>query len=95
MYHHRSMKRTSSAQRNDPEKEINAAIALLNEAVEHLAQKCPPPLLVAAARESLEDLEPHVHEALEALGHIERGRNLTDQELARRRAFRMLLARVR
>jgi hypothetical protein len=36
-------------------------------------------------------LKPHLQEALEALKEIERSRGLTDQELAQRRAFRMLL----
>jgi hypothetical protein len=37
-------------------------------------------------------LRPHLEEALAALADIERRRSLTDEELARRRAFKMLLA---
>jgi len=44
-----------------------------------------------AAREDLLELRPHIQDALDALADIERGRDLTDEELARRRAFRMVL----
>jgi hypothetical protein len=48
--------------------------------------------LEEAAREGLRDLRPRLEEALAALGRIE-GLNggLTEQELACRRAFKMLL----
>jgi hypothetical protein len=49
-------------------------------------------ILEGAAREELRALKPHLEEALEALEEIEGHRGLTDQELALRRAFRMLLA---
>jgi hypothetical protein len=47
--------------------------------------------LEGAAREEIRGLKPHLEEALEALKEIESRRGLTDQELAQRRAFRMLL----
>jgi hypothetical protein len=37
-------------------------------------------------------LKPKLEEALEAIADIERRRTLTDEERARRRAFKMLLA---
>jgi hypothetical protein len=91
MHHHRSME-MARAQRSEPERKIEAADALLRETIEHLARECPPPLLGAAARASLEDLRPHVEEALVALGEIEGRRDLTDEELSRRCAFKMMLA---
>lgn len=45
-----------------------------------------------AANEVTRRLRPHLDDALAALGRIEQGRGLTETELARRRAFRMLLA---
>ena len=48
-------------------------------------------ILEGAAREEIRGLKPHLEEALEALEEIESRRGLTDQELAQRRAFRMLL----
>ena len=47
--------------------------------------------LEEAARDEKRSLKPHLEEAMEALKEIERCRVLTDQELALRRAFRMLL----
>jgi hypothetical protein len=91
MLHHRSVKKTS-AERDDLERKVEMADALLRETIEHLARCCPPPLLGTAACESLEGLRPHVQEALEALGEIEGRRDLTDEELSRRYAFKMLLA---
>jgi hypothetical protein len=48
-----------------------------------------------AAREVLENLMPLLEEAIEALEDIERRRDLTDEELSRRYAFKMLLATAR
>ena len=48
-------------------------------------------ILEVAAREEIRGLKPHLEEALEALREIERCTGLADQELAQRRAFRMLL----
>ena len=63
---------------------------MLTEAVDSL-RWCPPDQMVAAAREDLIDLRPHLEAAMEALEDIERRRDLTDRERQLRRAFRMLL----
>lgn len=47
--------------------------------------------VVGKARDRLRDLRPLLEEAYAALGRIEDNGGLTDRELARRRAFRMLL----
>jgi hypothetical protein len=47
------------------------------------------------ARESLEDLRPHVQQALDALEEIEGRRELTEGEFSRRYAFIMVLATSR
>jgi hypothetical protein len=83
----------TSAEQYEPERKVEATDVLLEETVERLARDCPPPLLGTAARESLEDLRPHVEEALEALGEIEGRRDLTDEVLSRRHSFKMLLAK--
>jgi hypothetical protein len=68
------------------------AYALLQQTVELLSRRCPPHMLEAAAHHDLVYLRPHLQEALGAIADIERRRDLTDEELARRRAFKMLLA---
>ena len=77
---------------SEPERKVEEADSLLRETVEHLSRRCPSYLLGVAAYEGLTDLRPHFEGALAALEHIERRRGLTDEELARRRAFKMLLA---
>ena len=44
-----------------------------------------------AARDDLLDLRPQLRDALDALERIEEWRSLTEEEHARRRAFKMLL----
>jgi hypothetical protein len=66
--------------------------ALVRRTVLGLSRLPVKRLLEGAARDELRGLKPHLEEALEALEEIEGRRGLTDQELARRRAFRMLLA---
>ncbi len=83
------MKRTS-LERNEPEQRVEQTDALLQDTVEHLS-RCPIHLLGMAAREALMNLRPHLKDALDALEDIEGRRTLTDEELARRRAFKMLL----
>jgi hypothetical protein len=83
---------TSAEERSEPERKVDAADALLQETIEHLARGCPLPLLGARARESLEDLRPHVQQALDALEEIEGRRELTEGEFSRRHAFKMVLA---
>jgi flagella basal body P-ring formation protein FlgA len=59
--------------------------------VERLSRRCPAHLVGAVARENLLELRPLLQDALAALEDIERRRNLTEEELALRHAFRMLL----
>jgi hypothetical protein len=84
----------SSVQTNSEgrsKRSVEAADALLQQTVELLSRRCPPHLLEAAAHDDLVYLRPHLEEALAAIVGIERWRPLTDEELARRRAFKMLL----
>ena len=85
----------SSAIRSEPEQKIEETEALLRKVVSHLSRRYPAHLIEEAARECLLDVRPHLEEALEALAAIEQRRNLTDQELAWQRAFKMLLAATR
>lgn len=83
---------TNNERRSEPERSVEAADALLQETVERLSRRCPPHLLKASAHDDLVYLKPHLEDALAAIVDIERRRSLTDEELARRRAFKMLLA---
>ncbi len=74
-----------------PERKVREADALVRRTLERLSQGYPPELLGTAARDELLDLGPHLREALDALAHIEECRGLTEEEHARRRAFKMLL----
>jgi hypothetical protein len=77
---------------SEPEWIVNHADRLLQETVVHLARRCPEHLLRMSAGEELLRLEPRFHEALATLEDTEGHRNLTADELARRHAFKMLLA---
>jgi hypothetical protein len=90
-FHHSAQ--TASERRS--ERRVEEADALVQQTVELLSRRCPPHLLEAAAHDDLVYLRPHLQEALGALVDIERRRDLTDEELARRRAFKMLLAATR
>jgi hypothetical protein len=90
MLHQHSMERTS-AERNEAEQTVEQTDALLQDTVERLFRRCPTHLVGAAAREYLLELRPHLKDALDALADIEQDRDLTDEELARRRAFKILL----
>jgi hypothetical protein len=57
--------------------------------------RCPPERRKDAAHEALSKLRPHVEAELEALETLEWLRDLTNEELARRRAFVMFLAAIR
>ena len=57
--------------------------------------RCPPERRKDATHEALSKLRPHVEAELEALETLEWLRDLTDEELARRRAFVMFLAAIR
>jgi hypothetical protein len=81
-----------STPRSEPERRVMETDALLQQSVERLSRNCPPNLVGKATREELLNLTPHVLEALDALADIEGQRSLTEEEYARRRAFRLLLA---
>jgi hypothetical protein len=89
---HRSVHRTNGERRCEPQRRIEQTNALLQQTVELLSRRCPPHLLEAAAHDDLLYLRPHLQEALAALEDIEGRRSLTEEELSRRRAFKMLLA---
>ena len=87
-----SFVQTNSERRSEPERRVEEADALLQQTVELLSRRCPPHLLEAAAHDDLVYLRPHLQEALGAIADIEGRRDLTEEELARRRAFKILLA---
>ena len=67
---------------------------LLNELahrVEWLCRSCPDDLRGAAAHDELVNLRPRVQEAIEAPEDIKERRGLTEEELAWRRVFKLLL----
>ena len=70
---------------------VEHADVLLRRMVSSLSRLPAGHILEVAAREEIRGLKPHLEEALVALEEIESRRGLTDQELAQRRAFRMLL----
>jgi hypothetical protein len=88
--HHHSVRRTIESQ-SKPEQRVEETDALLQDTVERLSRHCPAHLVGVAAREDLLELRPHIQDALDALEDIEGRRELTDEELARRRAFKMVL----
>jgi len=57
--------------------------------------RCPPERRKDATHEALSKLRPHVEAELEALETLEWLRDLTNEELARRRAFVMFLAAIK
>jgi predicted HTH transcriptional regulator len=68
--------------------------SLVLEKVESLL-RCPAERKEEATHEAFSKLRPHVEAELEALETLEWLRELTDEELARRRAFTMLVSVVR
>jgi predicted HTH transcriptional regulator len=68
--------------------------SLVLEKVESLL-RCPAERKEEATQEAFSKLRPHVEAELEALETLEWVRDLTDEELARRRAFTMLVSVVR
>jgi hypothetical protein len=74
------------------ERRVEETDELVRETAYHLGRGRPPHLLVASAYNYLTNLRPHLEGALAALEDIEEHRSLTDEELARRREFKMLLA---
>jgi uncharacterized protein Yka (UPF0111/DUF47 family) len=85
----------SSGHQRELERKVEKADALLRKMVKSLSRSCPPHLVCEAAREDMLEVTPHLHEALDALAGIESRRDLTDEEQARRRAFRTLLQAAR
>jgi predicted HTH transcriptional regulator len=57
--------------------------------------RCPPERREEATHEAFSKLRPHVEAELEALETLEGLRDLTDEELARRQVFAMLISVVR
>lgn len=74
-----------------PGRRIEATDRLLRETVERLSRHHTTHSIGTAACDSLADLRPHLEEGLSALAHIERRRELTDQECSWQRAFRIVL----
>jgi hypothetical protein len=73
------------------EHEVDRADALVQEAIGRLSQHYPEHATCGAALEDLQKLRPHFQRALAALTEIERCRGLTQKELSRRRAFKILV----
>jgi hypothetical protein len=88
--HHHSVC-TTVENRSKPEHRVEHTVALLQDAIEHLFRRGPAHLGAEAAREDLLELRSHLEDALGALADIERHRSLTNEELTRQRAFKMLL----
>ena len=57
--------------------------------------RCPPERREEATHEAFSKLRPHVEAELEALESLEWLRDLTEEELARRQVFAMLISVVR
>jgi hypothetical protein len=81
--------------REERERRVKEADALLKDTVERLSRSCPTEFICEAAHDDLLYLRPYLEEALAALEDIQRQRDLTDGELAQRRAFRMVLEGTR
>jgi len=77
---------------DEAERRVKETDELVRETVIRLSRSGSSELLGATAHEDVLGLRPHLEEALAALADIERRRGLTDEELARWRAFKMLLA---
>ena len=92
MAFHRAVHIEGHSLDEEPERRVEAVDALLQQTVERLSRRCPANLLEAAAHDDLVYLRPHLEEALAATADIESRRPLTDEELACRRAFKMLLS---
>jgi hypothetical protein len=76
----------------ESERRVKETDALVRETVIRLSRSGSSELLGERAHKDVLGLRPHLEEALAALADIERRRGLTDEELARWRAFKMLLA---
>ncbi len=90
MPHHLSALR-SGDRSGDLERRVEATDDLVRRTVVLLCKGCPPGSLGPTAHRALAGMRPRVRGALGALEEIEERRPLTDEEVARRRAFAMLL----
>lgn len=88
---HSAPKESTYRERSCPEQRIEATDRLLRQAVESLSRDYPAHSVGTAACNRLSDLWPHLEDGLSALEDIKRRRELTDQELSRQRAFRIVL----
>ena len=77
--------------RDELVRRVRAADELVRRTVLLLCKDCPPGSSGRAARDARGGMGPGVRAALGALEDIEGKRPLNDEELARRRAFAMLL----
>jgi hypothetical protein len=78
----------------EPSSELECRIErtdiLVQTAIGHLSRGYPEQAIAGAALEDLQQIRPHLEEALRALVQIEERRKLTEKELSLRRAFKML-----
>ncbi len=72
------------------ERTVEMTGELVQQRVVRLARCYSLPMLREVAREELQQLRPSLQEALGALEDIEGRRGLTDEELAKRHAFKTL-----
>lgn len=77
------------------EHEVDQASTLVREAVERISRRCPEHQTGEVTLEDLQRMRPRFEGALTALAEIERRRRLTQKDLSRRRAFKMLLEGTR
>ena len=77
-----------------PDSRVERVQSLVLEKVDSLL-RCPAERKDEATHEALSKLKPHVEAELEALETLEWLRDLTDEELARQRAFMILVSVVR
>jgi hypothetical protein len=89
----RSVQSTRSTESlSELEQTVQATDALVHQTLQHVLVGCPEDLLGVEARDGLWHLSSHLQEALRALEDIEGCRSLTDEELVRRRVFKILLS---
>ena len=77
------------------QRRVERTDALVQTAIEHLSRGYPEQAIGGAALEDLQQMRPHLEEALAALVQIEERRKLTEKELSLRRAFKMLFEATR
>jgi hypothetical protein len=74
---------------------IERTDALMQATIRRLSRSYPEQAISGAALEALQQMSPHLQEAMAALSRIEERRKLTDKELSYRRAFNLLLEATR